>query len=65
MREIRELSPIELDGISGGLLQEISQGVKALADAAADALAVGAMRQGCLMNTDGSFTACPKNPPPI
>lgn len=63
--EIRELTDLELAAVSGGLLREIGQAIKTLADAGADALALGAMKAGCLMNTDGSFTACPKNPPPI
>ena len=66
MREIRELNLAELEAVSGGLLSEISQGVKVLADAAADFLAGAALEQGCLLNpADGTISSCPKNPPPV
>ncbi len=61
----RELTDVELEEASGGLLKEISVAVKTLIDAATDALVISAMKGGCLMNPDGGIGACPPNPPPI
>ena len=59
VREPHTLTEAEIAHVSGGLLTEL---VSAIAEAVADAFAAGAIKAGCLMTPEGSFTACPKTP---
>jgi hypothetical protein len=53
IENLHELTDLELDQASGGLLKELGQALKAVVDKAVDAMVGQEMSAGCLMDPNG------------